>query len=99
MVLRLSVPAASAFRAVAVDLATKVAEYLGRHGHDAPPASPHSANSGGAGAAIDALVAEVAPRGEAGADITFEFHEVDGELRIEARCDGRSSQARHPLPT
>jgi hypothetical protein len=98
MVLRLSVPAASAFRGVAVDLATKVAEYLGRHGQDEQPSAP-SANSGQAAAAIDALVAEVAPRGESGADITFEFHEIDGELRIEARCDGRSSQARHPLPT
>ncbi len=42
----------------------------------------------------------VAPSGTNGSDeITLEFHQTDDELRIEARCAGRSSEVRHPLPT
>jgi hypothetical protein len=37
------------------------------------------------------------PDGSAGAEITFEFHQDGDELRIEARCADRSSEARHPL--
>jgi len=88
LVLRLSVPANGRFRAVAVDLAVKVAEYLG---HSQPDAQS-------TGAAIENLVAEVVPHGSESADITFEFHQTSDELRIEARCAGRSSEARRPLP-
>ena len=90
MVLRLSVPAAGALSSVAPDVAIKIAEYLGRSEPDA-----HAT-----GEAVKALTAQVAPSGTNGSDeITFEFHQVDDELRIEARCAGRSSEARHPLPT
>jgi hypothetical protein len=99
MLLRLSVPAASVFRGVAIDLAMKVAEYLSRDGNESKPTSGQTAQTRQAGAAIDALFAEVVPREEAGAYITFEFHQIEGELRIEASCAGRSSQMRHPLPT
>jgi hypothetical protein len=87
MVLRLSVPAGEGFRAVAVDLAVKVAEYVGCP----PPEAPKVA------ALLESLAATVAPNGNASADITFEFHQDGDALRIEARCSDRSSEARHPL--
>ena len=89
MVLRLSVPAGDGFRAVAVDLAKKVAEYVG-----CPPPDGEKVV-----ALLESLVASVAPNGDASGDITFEFHQVGEELRIEARCADRSSEARHPLST
>jgi hypothetical protein len=88
MVLRLSVPAGDGFRAVAVDLAVKVAEYVGCAPTDAAKVAP----------LLESLAAKVAPDGTAGADIAFEFHQEGDELRIEARCSGRSSEARLPLP-
>jgi hypothetical protein len=90
LVLRLSLPIAGEFAGIAPEAAVKIAELLGRSGAEARAA----------GETIEALVADVAPASGASADdITFEFHQSDGELRIEARCAGRSSQARHPLPT
>ena len=89
MVLRLSVPADGEFPTVAADVAVKIAEHLGRSAADAKMA----------GESIQALMADVAPAGRATGEITFEFHRVDEELRIEARCAGRTSQTRHPLPT
>jgi hypothetical protein len=89
MVVRLTLPAAGEFPDVAADLAVKIAEHLGRSNSDAQAT----------GETIQALVADVAPRDTDSAEITFEFHQVDDELRIEAKCAGRSSQARHPLPT
>lgn len=87
MVLRLSVPAGEGFRPVAVDLALKVAEYVGCPPSDAPKVA----------ALLESLAWTVAPNGNASADITFEFHQVGGELRIDAQCAGRSSEARYPL--
>jgi hypothetical protein len=89
MVLRLSVPAEGTFASIAADLAIKIAEYLGRT----------EPGAGETGEAVKALTAKVAPNGTGGDEITFEFHQVGDELRIEARCAGRSSEARHPLPT
>jgi hypothetical protein len=98
MVLRLSVPAGGEFPKIAADLAARVAEHLGGSKSEAKAT----------GESIHALVAEVAPhRADAAEragqedvpDITFEFHQIHGALRIEARCAGRSSEARHPLPT
>ena len=87
MVLRLSVPAADGFRAVAVDLTVKVAEYVGC----APPDVSKVV------ALLESLAATVA--GDAsGSDVTFELHQLEDELRIEARCGARKSEARHPLP-
>ena len=87
MVLRLSVPVADGFRAVAVDLAVKVAEYVGC----APPDVSKVV------ALLESLAANVASDAS-GSDVTSEFHQQDDELRIEARCGGRTSEARHPLP-
>lgn len=84
--LRLSVPASGGLRSVAAEFATRVAAHLG---------SDSSAKA--AGVACQHLAERVAPEGSDG-DITFEFSEGDGELLIRARCKGRSSEARHPLP-
>jgi hypothetical protein len=89
LVLRLSVPAGGAFRPLAAEVAVKIAEYLGH-----PPPEAKSA-----GQTIEALVAEVVPNGHEAGDVTFEFHQIADELRIEARCADRSSRARRPLPT
>jgi hypothetical protein len=89
MLVRVSVPAGGEFRAVAADLAAKVAEYLGQQASEASSARE----------IVHSLVAEVVPRDHPAADITIEFHRTNGDLRIEARCAGRSSEARHPLPT
>ena len=86
MVLRLSLPSGDGFRALAVDVAAKVAEYVGC----APPDTTKVA------AILESLAAEVAPNGGT-EDITFEFHKVDEELRIEAACSGRKSEASHSL--
>jgi hypothetical protein len=85
--LRLSVPAQGGLRVVATEVATRVAEYLGTSLPDAESA----------GITLEGLAERVAPAG-CDADITFEFSEVDRELLIRARCDGRSSEARYPLP-
>jgi hypothetical protein len=88
MVLRLSVPSADEFRAIAAEVAPRIAEYVGT-----PPAEAKAT-----GGTIHTLASAVAGRDGDG-DITFEFHRVDGELRIDAQCAGRTSRARHPLPT
>jgi hypothetical protein len=87
LVLRLSVPAQGGLRAVASELATRVAEYLGSDRPDAESAA----------VTLEGLAARVAPSGADG-DIAFEFREEDGELLILARCDGRTHEARYPLP-
>jgi hypothetical protein len=87
LMLRLSVPVQGGLRAVATELATRIATYLG----SALPEAEF------AGATLEDLARRVAPS-ESEGDITFEFREVDRELLIKARCDGRSSEARHPLP-
>jgi hypothetical protein len=83
LVMRLSVPAEGGLRAVATELAARIAEYLGGRQPDAS-----------VGESVDGLASRVA-RG--GADITFEFRHVERELVIHARCDGHSSEARHKL--
>ena len=81
--MRLSVPSEGTLGMVAGELAAKVAEFLGSEG-------------GSIGATLEQLASRVAAAGE---DITFEFRQINRELVIQARCNGRSSEARHPLPT
>ena len=85
--LRLSVPADGSLRGVAREMATRVAVYLGSREEDAESA----------GNAVEGLAERVAPQGTGG-EIMIEFSEVDHELLIRVRCDGRSSEARCPLP-
>jgi hypothetical protein len=87
LVLRLSVPAAGDLRAIATDVATRVAAYLG----DRPP------DGAAVAAALDAVAARVAPASK-DAEITFDFRAVNDELLIEAHCGARSSEVRCPLP-
>lgn len=87
--MRLSVPAGEGLRAIACELATKIAEYLGS---DAPEARS-------LGTAVERLAARlVNGREHQDRDIVFDFRRVDGELVIEARCEDRASEVRHPLP-
>lgn len=83
--MRLSVPADGGLRVVAGELAVKVAEFLGGNAADA----------GSVSATLERLMSRVATSGE---DITFEFRQIDRELVIHARCNGRSSEVRYPLP-
>jgi hypothetical protein len=90
MVLRLSVPASDEFRAIAAELSARIAEYAGTTAAEAKSTVQ----------TIHALAKDVAGTDhDVDADITFEFHRVGGELRIDAHCGGRTSRARHPLPT
>lgn len=86
LVLRFSLPASGELRAIASDLAAKVAEQLG----------VRAQGEGGLAAAIEDLAGRVGP--SADDDLAFEFHKVDRELKIEARSAGRASEARIPLP-
>ena len=85
LVLRFSVPATGELRDVATELAVKVAEQLG--------AKPQA--DGGVARAIDELATRI---GASDGDMSFEFHKLDRELKIEARSNGRASEARIPLP-
>jgi hypothetical protein len=80
--MRLSVPSQGELCAVAGELAAKVAEFLG-------------GEAGTIGETLDSLTSRVAASGE---EITFEFSHRERALIILARCDGRSSEVRHPLP-
>jgi hypothetical protein len=86
LALTISVTAGGGLHAVAIELATRVAEYLGTKG----------AALDSIGVRLDALVAKIAA-GPA-AEITFEFREIGRELVIQARCNDRSSEVRYPLP-
>jgi hypothetical protein len=89
LVLRISVPSAGDLRHIAAEIANKVAVYLG----SAPPRFDRES----AGAMLESLAARVAPQNGAG-DIAFEFHRWDSALIILARCSGRTSEVRYPLP-
>jgi hypothetical protein len=80
--MRLSVPSDGSLGVVAADVAAKVAEFLG-------------AEASSIGKTLAGLMSRVATSGE---DVTLEFRHVDRELVIQALCNGRSSEVRHPLP-
>jgi hypothetical protein len=87
LVLRLSVPGEGVLRSLAVDIAGRVADYVGSRVPDAAELA----------AAVERVGSTVAPNGSQ-ADITFEFRQIDGELLIEARSGGRHSEVRWPMP-
>ena len=68
------------------DLAAKVAEQLGANGEG------RAAIAG----TLDDLARRVGVTGDD--EVAFEFHKLDRELKIEARSNGRASEARIPLP-
>ena len=80
-------PPRGRLRAIAADIARKVAESLG----------DKAVEAGSVGAAVEQVAARVAPDGS-DAEITFEFRQIEGELLIEARCGSRSSEVRCSLP-
>jgi hypothetical protein len=85
--LKVSVPAEGELRVVAADIAARVAEYLGTAVLDAESV----------GRAVDRAASQLGPTAN-GAEIAFEFRQVDRELRIEARCGSRTSEVICPLP-
>jgi hypothetical protein len=86
LVLRFSLPATGELRAIASELAAKVAQQLG----------VAAQGDGGLAAAIEDLAGRLEP--PADSDLAFEFHKRDRELKIEARSNGRACEARIPLP-
>jgi hypothetical protein len=87
--LRLWVPAEGDLREIASELAAKIAEQLGAGSPDAKQL----------GERVAGLASKVANGGgHAGQEITFEFRQVDGELVVQARCNGEASEVRQPLP-
>jgi hypothetical protein len=87
LVLRVSVPATGGLRPIPVELARRVAEYLGISSDEA----------GAIGRALDGLMGRVAPDGSL-ADVALEFRQREGELLIDATCEGHRSELRYPLP-
>lgn len=86
--LKLSVPAAGDLRGIAGELATKIAEHLGAKSLDAR--------------SLGSKVAGLASRlgnggGHQDQEISFEFRQVDGELVVEARCNGEATELRQTL--
>lgn len=88
LVMRVSIPPGGDFRGVVRELAMKIAEYLGSSHVDAAAAAT----------SLEAVASAVMPAGSAEDDVVFEFRQGERELLIQARCDGRTSEARHPLP-
>ena len=86
LVLRFFVPASGELRAVATDLAVKIAEQLGAK----------TQGGGAVAGTLDDLTRRVQASGDD--EVAFEFFKLDRELKIEARSNGRASEARIPLP-
>src|SRR5690349_13507514 len=87
--LRLWVPAKGDLRAIAGELAAKVAEHLGATGPDAQSLAEKVAG----------LTSELGNGGTPqAADIVMEFRQVERELVVEARCAGNASEVRHEIP-
>jgi hypothetical protein len=85
LVLRASLPSVGELRAIATELAVKVAEQLGIA----------ASGDGGLTSVVEELARRVQPGGE---DVVFEFFKQGSDLKIEARAAGRASEAHIPLP-
>jgi hypothetical protein len=87
--LRLCVPAEGDLRRIAGELAAKIAEQLGAGSPDAQRLAEQ----------VSGLASKLANGGGlSGQEITFEFRQVNGELVVQARCNGEASEVRQPLP-
>ena len=87
--MRLSVPVAGDLRGIVCELVTKIAEHLGTSHSDARSL----------GGRVEGLASRLGNGGrDEEQEITFEFRELRGELVIEARCSGHTSEVRHQLP-
>jgi hypothetical protein len=85
LVLRLSVPTSGELAALGPELAARVAGQLG--------------TDPGHAARVSAAIAELSTqvKSSAASDVEFEFHKLESQLTIVARCDGRSAETRIPL--
>ena len=86
--LTLSVPAEGELRNLADELARKVAEHLGTRAADAQALA----------AKVAGLASRLVADGATGEEIEFVFRQVDGDLVVEARCAGKTSQVRQEIP-
>lgn len=87
VLLRLSVPPDGALREVAREVAARVAEYCGASVPDAEALAT----------SLERAVAGITGAGPAG-PVDLVFRRAGGDLVIEARTNGRSSEVRHALP-
>jgi hypothetical protein len=87
LVLRMSIPASGGLAGLGPALASRLAEQLGERGTEATKVAE----------AVTDLSKAVDPSGTA--DVEFEFHKLDAELKIVARQDGRAAETRLPLTT
>lgn len=87
VLLRLSLPLAGELRAIAPELAAKVAEFCGASTLDAAAVA----------ASLNRAVAGVSGAGGAG-QIDLVFRRAGSDLVIEASAGGRVSEVRHALP-
>lgn len=86
LVMHLSVPVHGSLRAIAGELAARVAEHLG------------AADAEALGERVDGLAAALGADGcMEERVITFEIRQQGTELVVEGRCDGRASEVRHRL--
>lgn len=85
LVLRLSVPASGELAALGPELAARLAEHLG------VPASHVTQVA----SAIGGLSNDV--RSSDAAAVEFEFHKMEAQLTIRARCEGRTAETQLPL--
>jgi predicted ATPase len=87
LVLRISIPAGAEYRAIVMEMAAKVAAYVGDTEQDGAAAAT----------ALEALAAQVTAASGGDADATFEFRQSDQALLMRAHCAGRSADASRPL--
>jgi hypothetical protein len=87
VLLRLSLPLAGELRAIAPELATKVAEFCGASSVDAAAVA----------ASLDRAVTGLASA-DGASQIDLVFRRAGSDLVIEASAGGRASEVRHALP-
>jgi len=85
LVLRLSVPTSGEMTALGPELATRVAGQLG----------VEPSQSARVPAAVADLLTQVDSSGAG--DVEFEFHKLESQLKIVARCEERSAETHIPL--
>jgi len=88
LVMHLSVPAEGGLRSIAGDVAARIAEHLGFAAAEARTVAD----------LVERLASRLGNGGPPGRAISFEFRDADGELVIAGRCNGETSEVRHPLP-
>lgn len=87
--MHLSVPAEGGLRGIAGELAARIAEHLGAATPDARTLAE----------LVDGLASRLGTEACAGKAIAFEFRQAGRELVVAGRCNDKTSEVRHPLPS